>query len=70
MNLSGNCPTTRADSPSPQPFDVKTDVVHRELSSVFCGFHPRVAAIPDAGKEGRPAVVMTIQKHFVASDHY
>ena len=70
MNLSGNCPATRADSPPPQPFDVKTEVVHRELSSEFCWFHPRVAAIPDAGKDGRPAVVMTIQKHLVASDHY
>ena len=49
MNSSGNCPATRADSPPPQPFDVKTEVVHRELSSEFCWFHPRVAAIPDAG---------------------
>ena len=49
---------------------MKAEVVHKELSPEFCWFHPRVAAIPGAGKDGRPAVVMTIQKHLVASDHY
>jgi hypothetical protein len=52
------------------PFDVKAEVVHRELNRGFCWFHPRVAAIPGAGEDGQPAVVMTIQKHLVASDHY
>ena len=52
------------------PFDVKLDVVHRELSRNFCWFHPRVAAIPGAGRDGSPAVVMTLQKHLTASDHY
>jgi hypothetical protein len=54
----------------PLEFQVQTDVAHRELSSGFCWFHPRVAALRGYGKEGRPAVIMTIQKHLAASDHY
>jgi hypothetical protein len=51
-------------------FKVKLDVVHRELRQDYCWFHPRVAAIPGAGIDGRPAVIMTIQKHLAADDHY
>lgn len=54
----------------PVDFHVKLDVVKQELSPGFCWFHPRVAAIPGMGKEGNPRVVMTIQKHLIASDHY
>jgi hypothetical protein len=52
------------------PFSVETQVAHRELNPGFCWFHPRVAALPGFGKEGRPAVIMTIQKHLAVSDHY
>jgi hypothetical protein len=52
------------------PFSVKADVAHRELSNKFCWFHPRAAAIPGFGKDGNPAVIMTIQKHLVVSDFY
>jgi hypothetical protein len=51
-------------------FQVQTDVVHRELNPGFCWFHPRVAVLPGFGKEGLPVVIMTIQKHLAASDHY
>src|SRR5262245_42019711 len=54
----------------PVEFQVQTDVVHRELNPGFCWFHPRVAALPGFGTEGRPAVIMTIQKHLAVSDHY
>jgi len=54
----------------PLAFDVKLNVVKQELHPEFCWFHPRVAAIPGAGREGQPAVVMTLQKHLAASDHY
>jgi hypothetical protein len=64
------CLASRADSPPVVPFDVKAEVVLRELHPDFCWFHPRVAAIPGAGRDGQPAVVMTIQKHLSASDHY
>ena len=46
------------------------DVVKRELSPEFCWFHPRCAAIPGAGRDGKPLVVLTLQKHLKASDHY
>lgn len=62
------CPAV--ENTSILPFDVKAEVIHRELNPGFCWFHPRVAAIPGAGEDGQPAVVMTIQKHLVASDHY
>lgn len=52
------------------PFTVQLDVVHQELSPAHCWFHPRVAALPGFGRNGGPAVIMTIQKHLVADDHY
>jgi hypothetical protein len=58
-----------AEPSTPLAFDVKLDVVKQELYPDFCWFHPRVAAIPGAGREGRPAVVMTLQKHLGVSDH-
>src|SRR5688500_9427526 len=65
-----DCSATRANGPPVVPFKISPEVVHQELSPKFCWFHPRVAAIPGAGKNGRPTVVMTIQKHLLASDHY
>lgn len=51
-------------------FSVQLDVVKQELHPDYCWFHPRVAAVPGAGKDGGPLVVLTIQKHLVADDHY
>lgn len=51
-------------------FSVKLDVVKQELNPAFCWFHPRSAAIPGAGLDGKPLVVLTIQKHLTADDHY
>ena len=55
---------------TPLAFDVRLAVVRQELRPDFCWFHPRVAPIPGAGHDGRPAVVMTLQKHLGVSDHY
>lgn len=55
---------------TPLPFTVKLDVPLRELHPNWCWFHPRAAAIPGAGQDGRPAVVMTLQRHLKVSDHY
>lgn len=51
-------------------FSVQLDVVKQELDPGFCWFHPRIVSIPDRGKEGRPLVLLTLQKHLVADDHY
>jgi len=51
------------------PYEVKLDVMHQELSSDFCWFHPRVAAIPVADSS-TPIVICTLQKHLGVSDHY
>lgn len=54
----------------PLGFRVQLDVVKQELDPAFCWFHPRVAALPGFGNEGQPAVIMTLQKHLIVSDHY
>ncbi|MHB8898796.1 MAG: sialidase family protein, partial [Thermoguttaceae bacterium] len=59
-----------AQEPTPAEFTVRLQVAHRELNPGYCWFHPRVAAIPAAGKDGKPAVVMTLQKHLKVSDYY
>ncbi|NUQ62093.1 MAG: exo-alpha-sialidase [Pirellulales bacterium] len=60
----------RAAEPARLAFDVAAEPAIRELSPEFCWFHPRAAAIPGAGKDGMPAVVMTLMKHLAADDHY
>ena len=61
---------TQAAEPVVLPFEVKAEPVFKELTKAYCWFHPRVAALPGYGKDGGPAVVMTIQKHLSADDHY
>lgn len=60
--------TSRADEPL--SFGVQAQPVFKQLSPAFCWFHPRVAPLPGFGKGGGPAVVMMIQKHLSADDHY
>ena len=59
-----------AAEPARLSFDVAAEPAIRELSPEFCWFHPRAAAIPGAGQDGKPAVVMTLMKHLAADDHY
>ncbi len=54
----------------PFPYRVRTDAVLRHLSPDFCWFHPRVTPMPGHGRDGQPAVLMTLQKHRVVSDYY
>ncbi len=56
-----------ADAPD---FEIKVEAAHKELSDDFFWFHPYLAAIPGAGEEGLPAVILATQKHLVADDHY
>ena len=51
-------------------FTVKLDVAKQELNPAYCWFHPRAAAVPAAGRGGKPAVIMTLQKHLNVSDYY
>ncbi len=59
-----------AAEPMLLPFSVKAEAALQELNSEFCWFHPRAAAIPGAGKDGGPAVIITLMKHLAADDHY
>jgi hypothetical protein len=51
-------------------FTAEAEVAFRQLSPEFCWFHPRLAVVPGAGTDGRPAVIMTLLKHLAADDHY
>ncbi len=59
----------RAAEP-PVEFQLHLDVAHQELSPNYCWFHPRAAAVPGLGEKDDPLVVLTLQKHLGASDHY
>lgn len=59
-----------APAAEPVDFTVQLEVVKQELDPGFCWFHPRAAAVPGKGKDGLPLVVLTLQKHLVADDHY
>ncbi|MFO7974819.1 MAG: hypothetical protein R6V12_09315, partial [Candidatus Hydrogenedentota bacterium] len=54
----------------PLKFDIKRDTVMEHDEGDFLWFHPRVTAVPGAGKDGAPLVVMTLQKHLHKSDYY
>lgn len=53
-----------------RPPQVRAATIHQELSQEFLWFHPRAAAVPGAGRNGLPAVILTLQKHLVADDYY
>lgn len=57
-------------APPELPFRVEPKPAYQQLSPEFCWFHPRAAALPGFGKQGRPAVILTTQKHLSANDHY
>lgn len=60
----------RASDSDPVSFTVTAEAILRELNPEFCWFHPRPAAIPGAGANGGPAVIVTLMKHLAANDHY
>lgn len=50
-------------------FDVQVETVLAHDDGKFLWYHPRAAAVP--GANGRPSVVvLTLQKHLIADDHY
>jgi len=51
-------------------YEIKLDTVVKGIHKDLCWFHPRVGSVPGAGRNGRPAVVMTLQKHLHISDFY
>lgn len=51
-------------------FQVKLETLMEHDDGKFLWFHPRPVAMPALGKDGGPAVLVTLQKHLLASDHY
>lgn len=66
--------TPAADPPGavkdPLRFTVKVEPVLEHDDGQFLWFHPRVATIPQAGRNSPPTALLTLQKHLRASDHY
>jgi len=64
--------TAQADKEAGTPltYTVQLDVVHQEFDGTFCWFHARAGAIPGAGKDGNPAVIMALQKWFLKSSDF
>ncbi len=54
----------------PLTFEIQLDTVHQQWEGSFCWFHPRAGAIPGAGKDGKPAVVITMQKWLLSASDY
>lgn len=52
------------------PYEATAEPIFSELTPAYCWFHPRAAAIPGFGRDKHPAVIVTIQKHLAADDHY
>jgi len=50
-------------------FTVRVETATRYGGRDFLWYHPRVAAIPGGTGDG-PSVLMALQKHLIASDHY
>ncbi len=73
LAVGGVCAIHAADPELKVPpvnFDIQLDTVLEHDDGDFLWFHPRVAAIPGAGQDGAPLVVMTLQKHLRISDYY
>lgn len=51
-------------------YSIGLDIPLKHDDDEFIWFHPRATAVPGKGKDGLPAVVMTLQKHLQADDHY
>ena len=64
--------TSRGDDKANAPleFQVKLETVLEHDDGKFLWFHPRAAAIPGFGRDGMPAVIVTLQKHLHVSDFY
>lgn len=59
-----------AQTPAPATYDIVLDVPVEHDDGKYLWFHPRAAAVPGAGRDGAPLVVMTLQKHLQVSDFY
>ena len=52
------------------PCTIEVETILRHDDGEWLWFHPRAAAIPGLGKDGRPAIILTLQKHLQKSDFY
>ena len=70
LTIGGSPATAEKPGTEPLSFATRVESAHKQGDEKFFWFHTRAAALPGFGKDGQPAVVMTLQKHLVADDHY
>ncbi len=51
-------------------YEIKLDTLLEHDDGQYLWFHPRVASVPGAGRDADPAVILTLQRHLMVSDHY
>jgi len=68
--VAGGYAAAEGPPEAPLGLTIRLDVAKQELSPDYCWFHPRPAAVPGAGRDGKPAVIVTLQKHLQVSDYY
>lgn len=56
--------------PQPAPFEIHLESPIQYDGGDWIWFHPRAAAAPGAGRDGAPAIIMTLQHHLNVSDYY
>lgn len=50
--------------------EIKLETAVQQWEGAWCWFHPRAGAIPGGGKNGAPAVVITMQKWLLSASDY
>ncbi|MGI6139755.1 MAG: PKD domain-containing protein [Candidatus Hydrogenedentales bacterium] len=61
---------TFAEAQEAPAYTIQLDTAVEHDDGEFLWFHPRVTAIPQGGRDGQPAILMTVQKHLQVSDFY
>lgn len=62
------CGASQAAEPPAYVTRLETLLEHDD--GQYLWFHPRVASVPGGGSNGKPAVLLTLQRHLRTSDHY
>jgi hypothetical protein len=52
------------------PFTVELSTIMEYNGGDYLWFHPRLSPLPEQGRDGQPAAIMTFQKHLFVSDYY
>ncbi|MCA9040994.1 MAG: hypothetical protein KDA65_11650, partial [Planctomycetaceae bacterium] len=70
--LLGSPGLVRAEETAFEPleYEIELQPLLEHNDGHFLWFHPRVAPLPELGRAGKTAAIMTLQKHLHRSDYY